>query len=316
MLQSRVPLPSPGSRGRGMFGNPRYSRSAGIVATPEQQSETDRLTAMLFPNGGGGRAPESPWGMPQNGPPMLPDVMQGMPQGLPQYRPPLSFGDSAPMPVKPMAPAPRDLSAPPTGLRRAVGIFGDFASGLAGGPANFANMVEQRRREALAAQQGEQNFNRTSKLAQLARDAEANQPRYFDANGDQMRFDPVTGQTSTIYDAPTDFEQYAASLGLEPGSDGYAEALQDYVLRGSGPTASAYDLQLEGARVDGRARLEGLRQGNRLELRQTPTYRQANPAPRAPRRGRSPGRSSEPVAVNPTTGERRVLRGGQWVRAD
>ncbi len=127
----------------------------------------------------------------------------------------------------------------------------------------------------------------------------------------------MTGQTETLYDAPSPFDEYAQSLGLEPGTDDYATALQDYVLRSSGPTATDNDLEIEGARQSNRVSLEGVRQGNRVELRNTPTYRQANPLPRAPRRAGAPrSRSTGPTAVNPQTGQRITLRNGRWVPAN
>lgn len=293
---------------RGMFGN--RSALAGLVATPEQQAESERLTALLGTGGMVAADQRGPFGTMggRNGGsgPTFP-----IPRGM------FASPAASPADMQDRPDAAGAASWRPTGLRHIAGIVGDALSGMAGGPARYADLLEQRRREAVQAGMAEQQFNRQSKLAELARDAEARAPRYFSSNGDQLRYNPVTGQTETIWDAPSPFDEYAASLGLEPGTEAYATALQDYVLRDSGPTATANDLQLEGARQTNRIGLEGVRQGNRLQLRGTPTYRQANPAPRASRgRGSPRPRSSAPTAVNPQTGQRLTLRNGQWVPAN
>lgn len=104
------------------------------------------------------------------------------------------------------------------------------------------------------------------------RDFKASQPEYFMSGNDRVRLDPATGEARVVYDGRSDAEEYARALGIDPASPEYRTALQDYVLRGNGPTAFNYD-----------QKLEGVRQGNRLSLRQTPTYAQAHPRPVAPR---------------------------------
>ncbi len=109
------------------------------------------------------------------------------------------------------------------------------------------------------------------------RDAAMNKPQFFNAGNDRVRYDPVSGQSEVVYDAPEDYQTYAATLGLNPGDAGYGNAVQDYVLRGSGPTAQQAKIGLE-----------GIRQGNRLQLRGTPTYQQAHPAAPRPRASAGP----------------------------
>ena len=109
------------------------------------------------------------------------------------------------------------------------------------------------------------------------RDAMLNKPQFFNAGNDRVRYDPTTGQSEVVYDAPEDYQTYASTLGLNPGDAGYDNAVQDYVLRGSGPTAQKAKLGLEGVRQD-----------NRLQLRGTPTYLQAHPAPPRPRASAGP----------------------------
>lgn len=115
-----------------------------------------------------------------------------------------------------------------------------------------------------------------------------------------------------LYQAPTAAEQYAASLGNAPRTKGYNTALQDYVLRGSGPTAYGYDAALDDRRTANDISLEGVRQANRLGLRRTPTYRDSNPPP--PRTGNPPRRKATPTATGPN-GEKIMWNGKSWVPA-
>jgi hypothetical protein len=91
-----------------------------------------------------------------------------------------------------------------------------------------------------------------------------------------------------VFSAPSDAESYAASLGLKEGDEGYSDAIMDYVLKSSGPTA-----------YENRQALENLRYGNRRELKGAPTYRDLHPRPAAPSRGsgsRPPRGTGEVVA--------------------
>ncbi|MGE0774267.1 MAG: hypothetical protein AB7G25_04575 [Sphingomonadaceae bacterium] len=83
---------------------------------------------------------------------------------------------------------------------------------------------------------------------------------------------PFEGDPTVIHQAPTDAEQYATTLGLQPGDEGYADAVMDYTLRSNGPTA-----------YEQRSQLEDQRYGNRVNLRGMPTY--ANLHPRTGGRG-------------------------------
>lgn len=108
----------------------------------------------------------------------------------------------------------------------------------------------------------------------------------------RLQFDPATGQTDVLYAGAEDFQIYADELGLQQGTPEYENALQDYVLRASGPTAHARDMELDDHRTENDRGLENLRfgnrqamerqrqgnrremerarQGNRIQLRQTP----------------------------------------------
>lgn len=98
------------------------------------------------------------------------------------------------------------------------------------------------------------------------RDAKLNAPQYFMAGRDRVMFDPMTGESSVVYDGAEAYQDYASSLGYEPGTPDYSAAVRDYVLKSNGPTA-----------VAGRMSLEGARQDNRVALRTMPTYAQAHP---------------------------------------
>lgn len=150
----------------GMFGS-RNAMSSGLVATPEQRAETERLTAMLFPNGGGGRVPDAPFDLPDIRRPRVDMPMQ-------------TFLDEP-------APQPRQGG----GLRHAAGIFSDFLSGMAGGPALYA---QQRREDGL--------LNQRMKQQQMLADMEARQPVIREVGGSIVSIDPSTGQSRVLHQAP------------------------------------------------------------------------------------------------------------------
>lgn len=106
----------------------------------------------------------------------------------------------------------------------------------------------------------------------------------FTIGRSRLQLNPASGEVETLYDGAEDFELYAQELGLEPGSEEYARAVEDYVLRSSGPSAyqrnvdlddhrTRNDADLEGLRFGNRKALETIRQGNRVSLRQTPPAR-------------------------------------------
>lgn len=157
-------------------------------------------------------------------------------------------------------------------ILRGIGEFGLALSAGQGNPYALSQlrMREQAANAAREAQQWRTRYDlqRRDKLSDDERERMA--PRYFSGSSDQMSYDPATKQVTTIYDAPTDAETYARGMGFEPGTDDYRTAIQDYVLRGNGPTAYGYDVDLEGVRQGNRTALENLRQGNRVSLKRTP----------------------------------------------
>jgi hypothetical protein len=140
------------------------------------------------------------------------------------------------------------------------------------------------------------------------RDWKLNQPDYFMSGRDRVRFNPLTGQSEVVYDGTEDFDQYAATLGLQPGTDEYFTAVQDYVLRGNGPSALGYDKQLDDYRTTNDKRLDDYRTSNRVKVRGVPTWRDRNPRP---------VRSAAPKRPRATNGQGQAVEwnGKEWVAA-
>lgn len=205
--------------------------------------------------------------------------------------------------------------------RLAAGILGDALAGLNGQPPLFAqSMLKERQAKA--------DHQRQLSEIMLRSRLDLAKPDYFTAGNDRVRYDPTTGATQKLYTAPEEFDTYARALGAEPGTEEYDLLAQDYILRSSGPTATANDQILEEGRQDNRIELEdhrygnrqGLerqRQANRLQLRGTPTYRQANPVERRPRQSPVGGAGGRGIREGQTAsgpgGAKLVYRGGKWV---
>jgi len=142
------------------------------------------------------------------------------------------------------------------------------ASGNQAGANQFVGMMANRKRE-------DENYRRDVmlRLADMrykdyARQNEADlrAANPFTVGRDRVQFNPATGQSEVLYDGPEDFEEYAGTLGLEPGSDEYFQAVEDYVLKGSGPSAHARDVELDDHRTANDVRMEGVRQSNRVGM--------------------------------------------------
>jgi hypothetical protein len=150
----------------------------------------------------------------------------------------------------------------------AVAILGDALAG-AGGHRPYAvqsvlgRQNAQQERLQTAAEQI-QKWRYQDYQRQNEADLRAANP--FTIGRDRLAYDPATGQMQTLYDGAEDFELYAQELGLEPGSDDYFRAVEDYVLRSSGPSAHVRDLEADDHRTANDRSLEGLRQANRLGM--------------------------------------------------
>lgn len=221
----------------------------------------------------------------------------------------------APLPTGANSPGKKGID-----WRMIAGIAGDALLGLNGqAPIYAQNMWKLRQQQA-------EHQDRIAQMREQTR-LKLSEPDYATVNNRRVRIDPMTGRAEVLYQAPQDFEDYAATFGAEPGTPEYDRLVQDYVLRGSGPTATDnYNLREEW-RQDNRLDLEGVRQGNReallgqrqagqRALKGVPTYRQANPTPRSGgRSGGGGGVREGQTATNPQTGAKVVYRGGKWVPA-
>ena len=150
-------------------------------------------------------------------------------------------------------------------------------------------------------------------------DLRASAPRVIGRS--MVQYDPNSGSVGELYDGAEDFETYAASQGAEPGTQEYFDLVQDYVLKGDGPTAYQHDRGLDDYRTGNRIKVEGVRQSNRLGLegerqqhrvttRSLPTYRDTHP--RAAGGGRG---SARPTATGPN-GQKVEWDGSAWVSAN
>jgi hypothetical protein len=197
----------------------------------------------------------------------------------------------------------------PGGWAERLAAIGDVLGRAAGMGSNGAMEALIRNRDArrhdaaaLAEKQGEwahgdalerMRLDGQTNLAQMKLDA----PQYFTVGRDRLALDPVTGATRTLFHGQSDAEDYATNaLGLSPGTPAYKRAVQDYVLKSAGPTA-----------YDNRTNLEGVRQGDRLQIRATPTY--ANLHPRTSGGGggragtpRNPGNVLAPILAKAASG--------------
>ena len=196
---------------------------------------------------------------------------------LPQNRPGPEFVPMAPLPgVKPKTPG---FFAKDGAWRDVLGIIGDSLLAANGRPMIYTpNKLHLREQQAEWNRQDAQR-QQDRQWAVEDRDYKANLPQYFMSGRDRVAFYPHTGDSQVVYDGPTDFQEYANLMGLEPGSDDYNEAMQDFVLRSNGPTAQEGRQEMESLRQGNRVSLEGIRQTNRAALRGMPTYSNLHPRP-------------------------------------
>lgn len=202
-----------------------------------------------------------------------------------------AIGNAAPAPMPMAQPvAMPNMAAQPVrarpGFNDAGGLGDQFRTlaghmmlmgGMEGAGRNLLDEVQQRGAALARLNQQQAEWDHEAAVKAGDRQYEENKPEYFSLGRDRVRYDPASGQTQTLYSAPLDAEAYAAGMGYERGTPKYIEAMQDYTLRGNGPTAYGYDVGLENTRQGNRVALEGVRQSNRMDLRQTPTYANLHP---------------------------------------
>ena len=303
-----------------------------IGVSPPSAPGTDRQPGMTLAH------------LMQNNPALMPPHQPQTPSLASYLRTPLT-NEPLQKPVMPdpsagfvdMAPLPGVKPKGRGTVRDIVGTILDVLAAAGGAkPQYWSGIREQQQLETQGRQRlEEQMAERKARLTEIQQRAQidASKPDYFTVGRNRVRFDPTSGQSQTIYEAPADFEEYAGVLGLQPGTDEYNEAVQDYVLRANGPTAQDGRESLESVRQDNRVSLEGVRQGNRVALRGMPTYANLHPRASAARSGgsssggapRTTGNVYAPILAKIaagkglTPGEQQVIgmygRGGRGGRA-
>ena len=240
------------------------------------------------------------------GPPISPTAA---PTGLPPANAPGDRPDYAALLRQSLGPRP-ELH----GLRKVASILGPALMAASGNQAGANQMIETLRapqdeydRQSRTLGMEAVKWRRDDDLAEQKR----NEPRFFSGREDQVRYDPTSGTSERVYDAPQDFEDYADISGHEPGTPEYFNAVEDYVLRGKGPSAFKQDRDLEVMKNAQRITLEAERQRNRSALRGLPTYRDTHPAPA---RATAPRSKARPTATGPN-GQRMEFDGTAWVPA-
>lgn len=159
--------------------------------------------------------------------------------------------------------------------RKIAGVLGDGLMDYAAANGDPMATMRLRQRGAdqdaqrqLALWQAQENVRRQQQLQD--RDYEDDQkPRYFSSapGVDYNRYDPSSGQTQNLYQSPTAAQDYAASFG-DPGSAGYNNALNNFYLKSWSPDA-----------INAREQYDDHRTGNKIDVRQSPTYRDTHSAP-------------------------------------
>ena len=99
---------------------------------------------------------------------------------------------------------------------------------------------------------------------QMGADLRASTP--FSIGRDRLQYDPQSGSVDTLYAGQEPFEEYASTMGYEPGTPEYFKAAEDYVMRGDGPSAFSRKTALDDHRTANDRNLEGYRYGHRVDL--------------------------------------------------
>ena len=286
--------------------NPITGQSNPLFAALANQTPQPRLLEHTPPSDASGMPPATP-------------NLDASPPGLPPANAPGAGSD-----VTPITAERRNYAAM---LREALGErpelhgFRKVASILAPALAAFSgNQAGANQMIAAFARPGEEYDRQRRELGMEAvkwgreddqAAAKRAEPRYFSGREDQVRYDPTTGTSERVYDAPQDFEDFATAGGFKPGTPEYFAAAEDYVLRGNGPSAFKQDRDMEVLKNAQRITLEAERQRNRTALRGLPNYRDTHPAPP---RASAPRSKARPTATGPN-GQKLEFDGKAWVPA-
>lgn len=297
---------------RGMFARGKTVANQ----TDPRPAETQAATANGVPAmpgvisgvGGGTFDQQGNAAAPVNGPPRAGQSEQSLPMG------PLGGSMRQPFDYDEALRVLAGDQQGPKKWQRIVGAVGDALSILGGGEATITpTFVAQARERAERMQSAIQQLTGWRHQDYAAqRDADLRAASPFTIGRDRVQFDPASGQSNVVYDGAEDFELYAEELGLKPGSEEYFQAVEDYVLRSSGPSAHNRDLalddyrtgndsKLENLRHRNRVGLEGVRQGNRVDLRHIPSARATG------------GRSATRPTATDGRGNKVEWNGSAWV---
>ena len=157
-----------------------------------------------------------------------------------------------------------------------LGKLGMYLGAASGGDLGRAGMAAQDDQRQFEDDQAQRAYREAQAQAALFK---AYGPKVMNIGGIVGTADPMTGSFTETYRAPTDADRYAESRGHQPGTPEWSTDLQDWALRGNGPTAYGYDVDLENVRQGNRRDMEGVRQTNRVNLRGQPTYSDLHPKP-------------------------------------
>lgn len=227
----------------------------GIRGIPRPNNSPNDPQGLTSPRGGFG-APSMPMGdMPKEGGPTIgPDINAALARNSLMPRNNGMFGGSSGKPDWKMA----------------------IAAGLAGLAASRGNPAGQMMLQSML------------RMREARQDAELRNQMPQQVGGSLIRLNPETGGYDTLFRDPEVFENYAGSLGLQPGSPEYMDAVRNYRLGAWSPEAVDAKTGLAGYRYDRQGALQEDRQEygrDMQEDRQTFSQGQFNRRDATTRRG-------------------------------
>jgi len=149
-----------------------------------------------------------------------------------------------------------------------LAVLGDALTSYNGGqPYAVQNLAQMRSDQSARMREAAEQIAKW-RYADFSRQNEADlrAANPFTIGRNRLQLDPNTGEVATLYDGAEDAEIYADALGYERDSAEWSQAYEDFVLRGSGPSAHLRDMELDDHRTGNDRSLEGYRQGNRIDL--------------------------------------------------
>jgi len=119
-----------------------------------------------------------------------------------------------------------------------------LSDALLGIGASFGNpMAVATIRDRFAQKSEDREDKRLTKRKLLDWQLEQQKPQYVNNGKSWVRYDPVTGKAEQLFRSPSEEQQFAADLGLSPGTAEYYGAIKDRALGAQGPTNMAFRLK-------------------------------------------------------------------------